>query len=118
MDKYTNAVLLDPEVTTSKEYYPVQCKTECATNNYYFGYGEAYIKACASNCDKKYTEYLEAYNTVKVELEQNITACMSSSPNQNSEDNILKACIFNFQKQALRTLGRSLEKLKSDSQVD
>ena len=106
------AVLLDPEVKTTRRFYAVQCKAECATNNHYFGYGEIYMKKCTAICDKNYAEYLAVYDTVKAELGNNISKCMSSSTDQAPDDKNVKKCILNFQKEAIRTLGKTLDKIR------
>ena len=115
MEKYINAVILDSEIKTMRRFYGAHCKTECASNNHYFGYGDDYMRKCHKLCDKKYFEFVQVHDRVKAELEKNVANCMET---QSADEKKMKACIFDFQKQAFGVLGKALEKLRPKNNLD
>ena len=118
MEKYLNAVMLQEEVKIKTKYFLTQCNIDCTANNYYFNYGEIYMTKCQKTCENKNKEYMKVHDEVKITLEQNINHCMETISTDISDQKKLKDCILEYQRQAMNTLGKALEKLNHEIELD
>ena len=99
-------------------FFFAECQANCHENNELFAYGPVFLKKCTALCEKKQKEYSSVYNQVKQDLEKKVTFCLDNQEPDDIEKEKLKACIYDYQLHAFKTLRKVLKRLRPKVQLD
>lgn len=103
MDKYINAVILEPEVKFARFTYPSSCSQHCLEMNLHFEYGERFVVKCNNRCLKKHDDFIKLYEPIYNRLIKKITDCHVEFSLENQKENLRK-CIYEVQLDSLAQL--------------
>lgn len=114
MEKYLNAVLLEPEIKTARHYYLSACKHDCMGTTKFFGYDESFLAICQEKCSAKHRVFLRDYNSIQNQLKKGIQKCMDKHTGETvGETYEKKQCILQVQEKAFSEFDKALDKLNS-----
>ncbi|CAG9313583.1 unnamed protein product [Blepharisma stoltei] len=109
MDKYINAVILDPEVKFARFSYLSSCSMHCSEMNLFFKYGERFVLKCEDRCHTKHEEFMRCFNPIHKRLVTEIGECMKVHDEESQKEK-LKECILAAQVKSLGELRKYIRK--------